>query len=86
MVGCSKTFNLNILKAYRVKLMCGEKTETFNLIVSKTMQVNNNVKRHLQFLRRRLPSASTSMSLVVRFFDSRRCKTFNWLYIPYAID
>ena len=65
-VGRPKTFNLNILKAYRVKLMCGEKMETFNLVVSKTMQVNNNVKRHLQFLSRRLPSASTSMSLMVR--------------------
>ena len=27
--GRPKTFNLNILKAYRVKLMCGEKTKTF---------------------------------------------------------
>jgi len=35
------------------------------LIVSKTMQVYNNVKSHLQILRRRLPSASTSMSLMV---------------------
>ena len=26
-VGCPKTFNLNILKAYIVKLMCGEKPE-----------------------------------------------------------
>ena len=45
--------------------MCGEKMETFNLVVSKTMQVNNNVKRCLQILCRRLPSASTSMSLMV---------------------
>ena len=65
-VGHPKTFNLNILKAYKVKLMCGEKPKTFNLIVLKTMQVNWNVYETLTIFHQRLPSTSTSMSLVAR--------------------
>ena len=48
-VGHPKTLNLNTLKAYRVKLMCKKKTEMFNMIVSKTMQVNNNVDTYKFF-------------------------------------
>ena len=48
-VGRPKTFNLNILKAYKVKLMREEKPKTFNLIVLTTMQVNWNVFETLTF-------------------------------------
>jgi hypothetical protein len=40
---------LNILKENIVKLMCGEKPKTFNLIVLKTKQVNLNEKATLTF-------------------------------------